>query len=500
MVEINPKRFKLPPFKHQLEGVKALVKYSTFALFDEMRLGKTKQVVDAAGVLFEEGLVKRVIVVCPSNVKTVWTDSEEGEIKKHSWVSSRVFEYHTFRGKAELIPVWANAGAAALEWVVTNYEYLRQEAHLAKLMRLMAANRGNWVVLDESSFIKSHKSQQTKACLKLRGICQRASILNGTPWTHSPLDLWAQMRFLSWRILPFKNYYHFRSRYAVLGGWMNKQVIKFENLDELRESVRPYCLRRKIEDCYDLPPRTASFRTVTLSAKTWKHYVSVRDEFIAWLNSSEPARVASSAAVKSLRLAQLTGGFLGGIEASDGESKNDDEVKTLTLEVGREKLDEILRILEELEGMGRPLIIWCRFVKERERLVSELRQRSVEVYQIYGGQRSLERRASIAAFKFDARSSFKVLVAQPQAGGYGLDLAASYTDIYASSDYNALTRWQSELRSTHLAKKISIAQIDLLAVGPNGQKTIDHSIRAATVKRENLARWTAERWRKELGE
>jgi SNF2 family DNA or RNA helicase len=490
---IDETKFRTRPFAHQLEGIRALVKYSNFALFDQMRLGKSKQVVDAACVLFEEKQIDLVVVVAPAAVRPVWASAESGEIRKHAWVPSKVSEFHRLprSSQAGLRITWADDnGAPRLEWIVTNYEYLRDDDKRRVLKKLMRDRRA-WVVLDESSFIKSHKAAQTRACLELADLAKRRTILNGTPWSHSPLDLWPQLRFLSWRILPFKNFYHFRARYALMGGWQRKQVVKFENLEELRELVRPYCLRRTLKDCFDLPEDIPMFREVALGADAWRHYQTVKQEFIAWLDQTEPTLVASSGAVKSLRLAQLASGYLG-MMGEEGES--------LALEVSREKHDEVLAILDEYRANDEAVIVWCRFVKERERLAREVKERGWPLFQLYGAQRAKERDLAREAFRHESAPGFRVLLGQPQVGGYGLDLSAAAGVIRMSQDFNALTRWQSDARTDHAFKKRGIMRMDLLATGPEGQRTIDHTIRRVLEKREDLARWTSARWRKELEE
>lgn len=492
-MKINHEKFKTKPFEHQLHGIRALVEYPVFALFDQMRLGKSKQVVDAACELFERGVIDLMLIVAPASVRPVWTDAADGQIRQHAWAPSVVSEFHRLprSSRAGARKVWADAPgpASRLEWLVTNYEYVRSVEKRAALKKLLRG-RKVWLVLDESSFIKSHKAAQTRACLELAEFAKRRTILNGTPWSHSPLDLWPQMRFLSWRILPFKNYYHFRARYAVMGGWQQKQVVKFQNLDELREFVRPYCLRRKVSDCFDLPENIPIIRYVELDEVTWRHYRTIKAELVAWLDHTAPTLVASTAAVKVLRLAQLTSGFLGLV---------DDEGQSRALEVGRAKLDETLKLLDEYQANEERVIVWCRFRVERERLVAELVKRGWLVFQIYGHQKQNERELARDAFKHEsALSGFRVLVGQPQVGGYGLDLSAASAVIYMSQDFNALTRWQSEARTDHAFRTTGVARVDLLATGPAGQKTIDHTIKRVIEKREDLARWTAERWRTEL--
>ena len=58
-----------------------------------------------------------------------------------------------------------------------------------------------FVVVDESLKIKNVEAKRTKRLLELGAMARYKLILNGTPITRNLLDLWAQMEFLSPKIL-----------------------------------------------------------------------------------------------------------------------------------------------------------------------------------------------------------------------------------------------------------------------------------------------------------
>ena len=126
-----PHRCQLPPFKHQLTGIRALVTHPTFALFDEMGVGKTKQVIDAAQTLFSENIIERVIVVAPAPVRDVWFDKELGELKKHLWddVHARITFFHSKNRTWE-----QGKNSKVLDWIITNYEFIRKSDRLNQLL------------------------------------------------------------------------------------------------------------------------------------------------------------------------------------------------------------------------------------------------------------------------------------------------------------------------------------------------------------------------------
>lgn len=478
-------RFRTPPFRHQLAGVERLVNAKFFGLLDEMGAGKSKQVVDAACVLHVEDEVDAVVVVCPASVRGVWLDPDLGEIQKHSWRPYIATEFHS-----EALVVHHEQGdESPLLWVVTNYEYVRNPRHRERLLALLKGAR-ILLVLDESSFIKSHKAQQTKACLELGRHAERRVILNGTPLTHSPGDLWPQLQFLSPTILPFRNYYAFRAQYAVMGGWQGKQIVRWINLEDLQDRVKPYVLRREKKDCLDLPEKIKSFVECPLSKTSWQAYKQMREEAVAFIDK-HPS-LAAQAGVKAMRLAQICAGFLGGVETEEGE--------LTAVPLGEEKLISLRAWLVErlVDDPNLKVICWCRFRKQLEQ-VYERCQDLIPTFKLYGGQSKDERIAAVKMFSQIAdHSEHGLLCAQPQAGGFGLNLTASHTVCYLSNDFSLANRLQSEDRVHRPGQQSVVTYTDFVACGPNGQKTVDHVVLKALQTRSDLATWTARAWRDAL--
>jgi len=480
-------RFRTLPYRHQVVGVRLLVEQSNFGLFDEMGAGKTKQVVDAACLLCEEGRIDTVLVVSPATVRGVWLDPdpELGEIRKHAWVPSRPVEYHGPRGRV----IWTDE-APKLHWIVTNYEFIRGERNRERLAEMLSG-RQVMMVLDESSFVKNRRAAQTRACLELGKGMSRRVILSGTPITNNPLDLWSQLHFLDPKILPYRNFYHFRADFAVMGGWQNKQVIRWVNLEKLQGLVAPYVIRRLKKDCLDLPKQVYTQLEVPLTEASWKVYKQMRDEAVVWLgeNPSE----AAQAGVRVMRLSQLTSGFLGGFPREDILTP-----RVKPQEMGREKLDCLVVWVKErlTEKPNLKMIVWCRFRAELERVHREL-AKIMPAYRLYGGQTAAERETAISVFS-TVGGGPALLAAQPQAGGYGLNLVAADTVVYISNDFNLATRLQSEDRVHRPGQTRSVLYLDIIATGPAGQKTVDHEVVKALRRKEDLARWTTNAWREAI--
>jgi SNF2 family DNA or RNA helicase len=528
------------PYRHQVLGVEELIKSNDpdsgrvlpncFALFDEMGNGKTLQVIYAACELYRRGEINRILVVAPASVRVVWYDPDLGEIAKHAWrdIPIRVTEYHSKMRSWMRVPTDAAVAARwrhvdPLEFVITNYDFIRRDEKRERLERFCGPR--TWLVLDESAAVKNHKAQQTKACWKLRQKCGRVVILNGTPIANNPLDMFSQMRMLNPLILSCQSFFHFRARYAVMGGYLGKAVVGWRDLEDMQKRIKPYALRRLKSDALDLPDKLPpTTLAAVLSDRTWRLYRDMRDDMVAWLDTNTLAS-AAQAGVKALRLSQIVSGFVGGLRTGvwqDPASLDDETVPdpTRTLSspedeagpdfagarpVGREKLDAVLDwIAERLEEDPHfKLLAWCRFRFELQRLCEAVAERfpQVSIGKIWGGQTRDERNEALQLL--DPRTTPRapvVVVGTPASGALGLNLTAAHHVIYVSHDYSLKTRLQSEDRVHRPGQVHHVSYTDVIAVGPAGQKTIDHAVIKALRQKNDLATWTASAWRSALKE
>lgn len=551
---------RYPHRAHQLTGAEALVRDDdpargrtvprAFALLDEVGAGKTKQVVDAAQVLYLAPKlsdvpritpIDTILVLTPGFARSTWADEDPllGEVAKHAWTSvpNVVHEFHGDYTDLDL-------SADALHWIVSNYEFIRRDERRDELLALLRG-RSTWMTVDESWCIKGN-SDQTRACIMIRRKrAERATILSGTPLSDGkPLDLYYQFAFLDPAIIDVKNITHFKSRYCVFGGFAGKQVVDYKELDDLNRRVAPYVLSRRTRDCFDLPPM---LDPITINAPltegtTWKAYREMRDEMVVWLGSQ--TTMAKQGIVKALRLAQITSGFLGGLETLDdldgdapvssgsteptrqpipawlrraqGLPFDDQPVPAgpfaavqapvinpatakVTRELGREKLDALLRWLASLPTVPDQLLVWCRFRPELERTTTALRALFPTVENLKGGQSKDDRDAAKRLLAPGSRVRGAV-VGNPKAGGASLNFSAANVAVYLSNGPALIERTQSIGRIERPGATQAMLIVDVVATGPKGQKTIDHHILRSLKAKQDMATWTVDQWRRILAE
>ena len=103
------------------------------------------------------------------------------------------------------------------------------------------------------------------------------------------------------------------NRYALLvdrsaGGRSFKQVVGFQNLDELNGLMQKFSYRVLKEDCLDLPDKVYIKREIELSPEQKKIYKEIQRYAISELSSIGTVS-ASSVITQIIRLHQISCGF-----------------------------------------------------------------------------------------------------------------------------------------------------------------------------------------------
>jgi SNF2 family DNA or RNA helicase len=488
---------EVPPlFDHQVVGVQTLTTWNDpgagrvaggcFLLADEQGAGKTRQVIDSMQALYAEGRIKRAIIVAPATVRPVWFDPELGQLSEYLLLGATVTEYRP-RSRS-----WTR-GDGGLEVIVTNYEFIRKEKRLEPLLE--AAGEDTLLILDESAAIKSPNSLTTKACHRLRQRCGWVWLLNGTPVAEHPGDLYAQARVMDKAILGVSSWWQFRSRYAIMGGFKAKQIVGWTNLEDLTGRLAPYTLRRLKKDCLDLPPKMPPVRLeVPMTRATWQLYKDMREDALVYLDENHSS-VAPQAITRIMRLAQLTSGLLGGVRSADAPEL-DPEVRRVSSEKLEALLDFVRARLEEDPNFK--VLIWSRFRAEVFALEEALRELMPTAIMVGGQKKEDRERALRILHPAHATEGPAAVVGITRTGATGVNLAAAHHVVYVSNDHSLFVRGQSEERVHRPGQVSPVSYYDILATGPDGQKTVDHAIQRALKRKHDTATWTCGEWATEL--
>lgn len=468
-------------YKHQIRGANMALR--AFGALDaktpgggfgelfEMGCGKTLTTIAVAGALYNLGKIDRVLVVAPTSVCSVWPH-DLNQFATFPWEARVLLGDKKKRLKA--LNELENWPFKALRIAVINYE----STHRDGIFEALAAYKPDLIVCDESQRIKNPSAAQSKALHKLGDAAPFRMILSGTPVQNNAVDLYSQYRFLDPAVYG-ANFYAFKNRYCIMGGYGQHQIVGYRNMDELVEKEHSVAYRVTKEECLDLPQQTFINRYVQFTDAEQAIYEQLRKSSFLELETGENV-TATTILTMYLRLMQLTGGFL-----TADESTRPKQVNTA-------KLDALADIVDDyVVDAGKKLVIFARFRAEIAAIENLLRLRKIQYGSIYGDI-PMEERGKIVE-DFQTNPDTKVFVAQIQTAGLGITLHAASTAVFYSYDYNYANYAQALARIHRIGQRLPVTYIHLVVDG-----SIDEKILAALENKEDMAKTVVDSWREVL--
>lgn len=468
-------------YKHQIRGANMALR--AFGALDaktpgggfgelfEMGCGKTLTTIAVAGALYNLGKIDRVLVVAPTSVCSVWPH-DLNQFATFPWEARVLLGDKKKRLKA--LNELENWPFKALRIAVINYE----STHRDGIFEALAAYKPDLIVCDESQRIKNPSAAQSKALHKLGDAAPFRMILSGTPVQNNAVDLYSQYRFLDPAVYG-ANFYAFKNRYCIMGGYGQHQIVGYRNMDELVEKEHSVAYRVTKEECLDLPQQTFINRYVQFTDAEQAIYEQLRKSSFLELETGENV-TATTILTMYLRLMQLTGGFL-----TVDESTRPKQVNTA-------KLDALADIVDDyVVDAGKKLVIFARFRAEIAAIENLLRLRKIQYGSIYGDV-PMEERGKIVE-DFQTNPDTKVFVAQIQTAGLGITLHAASTAVFYSYDYNYANYAQALARIHRIGQRLPVTYIHLVVDG-----SIDEKILAALENKEDMAKTVVDSWREVL--
>ena len=246
-----------------------------------MGCGKTLTAIAVIGALYQAGKVRRLLVVAPTTVVPVWPQ-EMADKADFPSVSAVMLGAKQKRLKAysEMMRYADTRKDDPLRMVCINYQEIFRDG----IRDTLAGFQADAIILDEGHYIKSHTAVTSKAAYDLGDVCGYKLLLTGTPMTGRQDDLYGEFRFVDKRVFG-TNFYAFRNRYCVMGGFKNKEIVGEKNHDELVRKLHSVSLRVTKEDALDLPDETYETRYVELSKSEAEVYEQLRKTGLAELSA-----------------------------------------------------------------------------------------------------------------------------------------------------------------------------------------------------------------------
>jgi SNF2 family DNA or RNA helicase len=348
------------PFPYQLEGIAFLMPRHAALLADEMGLGKTAQAILSLRLLFHQGVVQRVLLVCPKPLVHNW--SRELRL----WAPDIPFE--VFDGDPD---------HRRTAWLVSNcplklinYEALTRDAELACDGRVFF----DVVVLDEAQRIKNRDSKTAQVVRSLNRA--RSWALTGTPIENHPDDLVNIFSFIdAGRIPP-------------------------DTPPKRLPTYTADCILRRTKDDVqsDMPPKVLRDMEVELTPAQRQAYLRAENDGVVHLNELGDTISVQHVFQLVMRLKQICN-----FDPLTGESA---------------KLEQLLSDMEEVAENGRKALVFSQWVEPLQVLARALAPYGAMQY--HGKVPQSERTPTLERFRTDP--DCHVLLMSYGCGSVGLNL------------------------------------------------------------------------------
>lgn len=376
---------KLAPF--QEVGRDFLAARKVALLADQMRLGKSAQVIRAADKL----KAKKILVVCPASIKIVWQREflKWQEIPRSIQIVSGIL--------ADLDP--------NVDVVIINYDIVWRPGIKEQLINRHFAV----AAIDESHYLSGRKAKRTVAMLSSKdrtpilASCVYKWFTTGTPITSRPKELYPILASCAPEVIsPYSSYKaytrHFCGGYWDGVQWVDKGATNKEELNERLHNG--FMLRRLRKDYLNELPPVYNLVPISVQGETLK--TKVAQEF-AWERDA----------------------------ANYQKLEEAEHIATLRRELGQYKVPEAVKYIKHILTMEDKLVVFAYHRSVMDALYEALQDYGA--VKLMGGMSVEKKQVSIDTFKDDP--TCRVFIGQVTAAGMGIDLSSSHNILFVESSW-----------------------------------------------------------------
>lgn len=416
---------------HQVAAVDKMRPTRVGALFMDMGTGKSRTAIELAKI--RAGKLDRIVWFCPVLLK----ETVKQELLKHTDCR----DIHVFNDKT------SERNIPRVRWYIIGIESTSSSNRVVATTNKLITDK-SMVICDESSYIKGHRAKRTERITYISSRAKYRLALTGTPLSQGVVDLFAQMRFLSPKILGYSSFYSFAANHLEYSDKYPGMIVRAHNLEYLAAKIQPYVYQVTKDECLDLPDKLHSYRAFSMTDEQHEWYEYVKADILSELDSHNyDNQWFTSIAIFRMftALQQVASGFLNW----DG--------KRHTFENERPAmLVSALRSLPE----GEKAIVFCKFQYDIDTIKEALsKEFGADASASFDG-RDNEKRRSAAVERF--RNGARFLVVTQSTGGHGFNFqdVARYA-IFYNNGFKYSERLQAEDRIHRIGQTSKVTYIDL---------------------------------------
>ncbi len=409
------------PFDHQRDTSRFLTLHRRAFCFNEAGTGKTSAAIWAADYLMHQGLIKRVLVVCPLSImQSAW----QADLFKTAMHRTCAIAHGSKRRKVI---------QADYDFVIINYDGVNAE-------RDAISNQDfDLIIIDEANAYKNPSTVRWKTLAKIIKPSTYLWMMTGTPASQSPEDAFGLAKLVNpsnvpkyktaWKDMVMTQVSRFK--------WYPKPTAR----DTVFKALQP-AIRYEKDQCLDLPDVMYQTREVPLTGQASAYYKELVKEM--QIQAAGETISTVNAAASLTKLLQLSGGAV----YTDDHNIIEFDVSP-RLQVLKEVMDEALH----------KVIVFIPY-KHTIKLVQDSLTKDGVSTEIISGDVSANDRSAIFN-RFQTTDNPQVLLIQPQSASHGVTLTAASIVVFWSPVMSVETYLQCIARIDRVGQKNKMTVIHL---------------------------------------
>ena len=486
---VTPKLWKHQ--EHALEKIRAIDYRGILSM--DMGTGKTLVAIRAMmehverRKLYFAGKIPPPIylVVCPLSVVGVW----RAEIAKWTGGEMMVCDYSRHGTKA-LTMAFASKHPSV---VLINYEKFRTQGFVDNSKKVLRWSRYSGVIFDESHWIASHKTVQSRMAHDFVKELDRffswvkdddadspgplVLCASGTVFSHTQLSLFGQMRVIDSGV--FGTWTKFKSRYAetkVIPGAPVPIITGMKNTGELMEIFyqHAHCCRASDADV-ELPEILEQIYPFTMSTAAMRAYKSILKDMAAEFGNGKEI-VLNNVLERMLRLIQICSGFV----TQDGK---------MIERIDNNRRNHFSEILDMIYGSypDEHVVVFYKYIEELEDLKHVAKKSCYRLTEINGSSRSgLDANGELAVEDRDDGDPVLCCV-QVAAGSEGINLTRARHAVFYRRSQSFAQHAQALKRLHRPGQDKPVHVYHIEARDPKSQvELVDRAIRDTVEQRRSF--------------
>lgn len=361
----------------------------------EQGLGKTI----IAGSLSKMLSIRRTLIICPASLKHNWYKELCGPVTQFNQMYFSILDANRHR----------TIKAFQERFVICNFDSL--EKHMD---HILSSDIGH-IIIDECVSIKSTSTGRFKMCEKIVKANPNAKVtlLSGTPVRNRVNDIYAYLRITNHAL--GHNYAHFLREYTISQKGRGNQVriTGAKNTDVLWRQISNFMIRKRKEDCLDLPDKIYG-----------KLHFDLNDY-----------KAEYDKAVKEA------------LEQS-GKTSLNSSVHSINIVTSKAKVKGVIEFAESIIDQGEKVVIFTGYTDIIHTLQDHFGDKCV---MINGSVHSEERMNRVDRFMTD--DTCMVFIGQTLAAGTGLTLTVASNMIFCDFPFSPADLVQAEDRIHRITAK-----------------------------------------------